>query len=147
MCDMHTSSKLWGAIDMLERKDALQRALNRLERWSHANLLKVYKASVRSCAWVWPSPCRNIGWVENGLRGTLGRRSLAHPNVGTTKAQHDLAICTCSPEIQLHLDLCLKSAFPAGEGKQFSLYSALVKPCLENCIQRRCYRHNNGWAP
>jgi len=37
-------TKLSAPVDMLEGRDANQRDLDRLERWSHANLLKFNKA-------------------------------------------------------------------------------------------------------
>ena len=40
-------TKLSGAADMLEERDAIQRDLNRLQRWAHANLLKFSKAKYR----------------------------------------------------------------------------------------------------
>ncbi|KAM9628391.1 uncharacterized protein ACIBXB_017733 [Morphnus guianensis] len=41
------NTKLCGAVDMLERRDAIQRNLDRLERWAHANLMKFNKAKYK----------------------------------------------------------------------------------------------------
>lgn len=37
------NTKLHGAVNMLKRRDAIKRVLNRLERWAHANIMKFIK--------------------------------------------------------------------------------------------------------
>ncbi|PKU41304.1 rna-directed dna polymerase from mobile element jockey-like [Limosa lapponica baueri] len=63
------NTKLCGAVDMPEGRDAIQRDLDRLERWPQANLTKFNKASCKVLHMGWGNPkYKNTGWVENGLR-------------------------------------------------------------------------------
>ena len=45
-------TELSGAIDMLEGRDAIQRNLVRLKKWSHANLMKFNQGKCEVLRWV-----------------------------------------------------------------------------------------------
>lgn len=64
------STKLWGAISMLEGRDAIQKDLDRPEGW---HLLELNKAL--SYTWVRAIPGSQTGWAEKWLRGALQRRT------------------------------------------------------------------------
>lgn len=64
--------KLSCIVNTLEGRNAIQRDLDRLERWAHANLMKFKE--VKSYTWVKALSSTDTGWVENGLRAALKRR-------------------------------------------------------------------------
>jgi len=65
------NTKLRGAADTLEGSDAVQRDLDRLERWACVYLIQFNKAKCKVRA----IPNTNTGWAENGLRAALRRTS------------------------------------------------------------------------
>ena len=62
-------TRLSGAVNTLERRDAIQRDLDRLESWARANFMK------RSCIWARAISSTDTGWEENGLKAALKRRT------------------------------------------------------------------------
>lgn len=61
--------------------------------WSMQTSWNSTRPSARSCTWVRAVPIPSTGWEENAL----GRRC---GGAGVRKAQHDLSMCTHSPESQ-----------------------------------------------
>jgi len=68
-------TKLSGVVDMPEGQDAIQRDLDKLEKWAYANLMTLNKASAGSCTWVRATHDISTGWGMKGLRAALLRRT------------------------------------------------------------------------
>jgi len=52
--------KLEGVANTPEHHVAIQRDLNKLEKWAHRSLRKFNKSSAKSCTWGGTIPCTNI---------------------------------------------------------------------------------------
>lgn len=71
------NTKLCGADDTLEGKDAVLRDIDRLEKQAHGNFIKFDNAKWEFCTWVTTTPNTNAGWVVNGLTAALTRMNWA----------------------------------------------------------------------
>ncbi|GAB0183501.1 hypothetical protein GRJ2_000815400 [Grus japonensis] len=65
-------SNLSGAVGTPERRDAIQRDLDKLKKWAHVNLMKSSKAKR---IWVEAIPGISTGWGMSELRAALQRRT------------------------------------------------------------------------
>ncbi|GAB0182819.1 mitochondrial enolase superfamily member 1 [Grus japonensis] len=75
-------TKLGGAVDSVEGREALQRDLDRLENWAITNHMKFKRASARLCTWEGATLAMHTDWAMRRwrpamLKGTWGSWSTA----------------------------------------------------------------------
>ncbi|GAB0207213.1 hypothetical protein GRJ2_003186900 [Grus japonensis] len=127
------NTKLCGVVDMLQGRDAIQRDLDRLERWARANRMKFNKAKckvlhVGRCnpkhdyrlgrEWIESSPEeKDLGVLIDGKLNMSRQRVLAAQKANCVLGCIKRGMTSRSREVIL------------------PLYSALERPHLEYCIQ------------
>ncbi|PKU49466.1 hypothetical protein llap_175 [Limosa lapponica baueri] len=135
------NTKLCGAVNMLEGRDAIQKDLDRLEKWAHVNLMKFSQAKCKVLHlghWN-PRHKYRLGgeWIESSPEqkelGVLVDEKLNMSwqcVLAAQKADHmlgDIKRSVASRSMEMILPL----------------YSALVRPHLEYCVQLRSPQHKD----
>jgi len=126
-------TKVCGAVDTLERRDAIQRDLDRLQRWACVNLMKSNKTK------------RKV--LHMGRGHPKHKYRLARERMESSPEEKDLGVLVdnkvnvtgqCALAIQKanRIPGCIRKSIASGSREMIlPFYSALVRPHLESCVQ------------
>ncbi|PKU43946.1 hypothetical protein llap_5759 [Limosa lapponica baueri] len=123
-------TKLCGVTNMLEGRDAIQRDLDRLERWAHVKLMKLNQVKCKVLHLGHSNPRHKYReWIESSPEekelGMLVDEKLNMSQQCALTAQKANCILGCIK----------RSVASKSREVILPLYSALVTPHLEYCIQ------------
>jgi len=126
-------TKLCGVVDALEERDAIQSDFDRLERWACMNRRKVNKAKCKVLHVVRGNPKHKYRLGGEWLESSPEEKDLG---VLVDEKLNMISQCALAAQKANRILGCIKRSVASRSREVIlPLYSALVRPHLESCIQ------------